>query len=80
MTTRRENCFYYIDKTVTISSLKQFLLEKKIRLKNSIDRREISDDKVDVARKYIRKIEDILRTEYFEVSELKLRVFILKLK
>ena len=74
MTTRRENCFYYIDKTVTISSLKQFLLEKKIRLKNSIDRREISDDKVDVARKYIRKIEDILRTEYFEVSELKLRV------
>ena len=74
MVTRKEDCFYYFDRTVTTSSLRQFLLEKKIRLKNSIDRREVSDDKVDVARRYIRKIEDILRTEYFETSELKVRV------
>ena len=59
----------------TVYDLKQFLLAKKSRLEREISERMFSDDKTIVAKGFIRKIDEILRTEYFNATNYDIKIY-----
>jgi len=59
----------------TVYDLKQFLLAKKSRLEKDISERTFSDDKTNVAKGFIRKIDEILRTEYFKATNYNTKIY-----
>lgn len=59
----------------TVYDLKQFLLAKKSRLERDISQRKITDDRVGMARGFIKKIDEILRTEYFKATNYETKIY-----
>ena len=59
----------------TVYDLKQFLLGKKSRLEREISERLFSDDKTNVAKGFVKRIEEILRTEYFKATNYNMKIY-----
>lgn len=72
MSKGQEERFCYSEK---VASLRQFLLEKMRRLKAEVEDETIPKKNASIARSYIKKVEQILDSEYFTTFNRNLKVY-----